>query len=78
MSSGDLIREAAGTLWKVISGGGLPCAAALRQAERNILELAISSNPQTRRELASRLSTSERMLYHKLKSHRLTGRPALP
>jgi DNA-binding NtrC family response regulator len=70
----DLINEAAETLWKAISGGGLPCAAALRLAERNILELAISGNPQTRRELASRLQTSERTLYHKLKTHHLTGR----
>jgi DNA-binding NtrC family response regulator len=72
-TSGELINEAARTLWKAISKAGVPCAAALRLAERNILELAISDSPQTRRELASRLRTSERTLYHKLKSHRLTG-----
>jgi DNA-binding NtrC family response regulator len=74
-TSRDLINEAAETLWKAISGSGLPCAAVLRLAERNILELAISGNPQTRRELALSLHTSERTLYHKLKSHQLTGCP---
>jgi len=73
-SSRDLISEAAESLWRAISGGGLSCAVALHLAERGILELAISGNPQSRRELASRLRTSERTLYYKLKSHELTGR----
>lgn len=76
-ASGDLISEAAQTLWKAISSAGVPCADALRSAERTILELAMSDGPQTRRELASRLKTNERTLYHKLKSHRLTGHAAL-
>lgn len=72
-ASHDLISEAAQTLWKAISRAGLPCSAALRLAERSILELAIADSPKTRREVALRLKTSERTLYHKLKSHHLTG-----
>lgn len=69
----DLISEAAQTLWKAISRAGVPCASALRLTERSILELAVSESTQTRRQLALRLKTSERTLYHKLKSHRLTS-----
>jgi hypothetical protein len=74
--SPDLISNAAETLWKAISRAGVPCAAALPVAERKILELAIWENPRTRREIASRLKTSERTLYHKLKSHSVTGHVA--
>jgi len=70
----DLVREAAQTLWKAVSQGGLPCSRVLRLTEGRILEIAISGRPQTRRELAQRLKTSERTLYHKLRSHGLTGR----
>jgi hydrogenase-4 transcriptional activator len=70
----DSIREGARTLWKAISQDGLPCATVLRLAEKHILELALSSSPRGRRELAQRLKTSERTLYHKLQSHGLTSR----
>jgi transcriptional regulator with GAF, ATPase, and Fis domain len=73
-ASRDSVREAARTLWKAVSQDGLPCALVLRLAERHILEIALSSGPSGRRELAQRLKTSERTLYHKLQAHGLTSR----
>jgi transcriptional regulator with GAF, ATPase, and Fis domain len=73
-TSADPVREGARTLWKAISQDGLPCAKVLRLAEKHILEMALSSSPTGRRELARRLKTSERTLYNKLQSHGLTNR----
>lgn len=70
----DSLREAARTLWRMVSDDGLPCAKVLRLVERHLLEIAISSSPRGRRELAERLKTSERTLYHKLQSYGLTSR----
>jgi transcriptional regulator with GAF, ATPase, and Fis domain len=73
-TAGDCVREAARALWKAVSQDGLSCALVLRQAEKHILEIAISNSASGRRELAQRLRTSERTLYHKLQAHGLTGR----
>ena len=72
----DSVREGARTLWRAICQDGLPCAKVLRLAERHILEIALASSPRGRRELAQRLKTSERTLYHKLQAHGLTNRVA--
>jgi transcriptional regulator with GAF, ATPase, and Fis domain len=72
----DLVCEGAEDLWKAVYQGGLSCAMVLRLAERRILELALSRGSQSRRELASRLKTSERTLYYKLKTHGLIKRLA--
>ncbi len=75
-TSREMVRDAAHTLWRVVSREGLSCADVLRLTERYLLEIAMSSGPQTRRDLAQRLRTSERTLYHKLRSHALTSRSA--
>jgi len=70
----DPVREGARTLWQAISQNGLSYAQVLRSAERHILEMAIATTPRGRREMARRLKTSERTLYHKLQAHGLTSR----
>lgn len=70
----DPVCAAAQTLWKVVSQRGLSYAQVLRLAERHLLEIALSARPQTRRELASQLQTSERTLYNKIRSHGLAHR----
>jgi transcriptional regulator with GAF, ATPase, and Fis domain len=76
--SRDSVRDAARTLWRAVSQEGLPCASVLRLAEKHMLEIAISSSPPGRRELARQLKTSERTLYHKLQLHGLTGKGNAP
>lgn len=73
-SDRDPLDDAAGSLWRAISQHGLPWAAAVRQIEKKVLENALSDGHFTRREIARRLSTSERTLYHKLRAHRLSAR----
>jgi len=71
----DLLGEAAQKLWEAISRGGVSYAQAMRQIEKKVLENALKSGGETRRDLAKRLHTSERTLYHKIRAHRL-GDPA--
>jgi transcriptional regulator with GAF, ATPase, and Fis domain len=71
-SGTDLVGEAAGRLLEAILQHGLPYDQAIRQTERTLLESAMRSSGQTRRELASRLQTSERTLYHRIRSHGLS------
>lgn len=71
-ASRDPVREAARTLWGVVSREGVPYSLVLRLTERHILEFAISGSPRGRRQLAQRLHTSERTLYRRLQSHGLT------
>lgn len=70
-SDQQLLDEAAGSVWRAISQRGMPYAQALREVERKVLENALSEGRCTRREIARRLSTSERTLYHKLRAHQL-------
>ena len=72
----DVLEKTAETLWMVISQQGMPYAEAMREIERRILESALKTGGGTRREIARRLSTSERTLYHKMRAHRL--RHSLP
>jgi transcriptional regulator with PAS, ATPase and Fis domain len=69
----DVMGEAARHLWTAICEHGLPFQEAIRRLEQRVLEKAVSQRGQTRREIAGRLRTSERTLYHKLRSHNLTG-----
>jgi transcriptional regulator with GAF, ATPase, and Fis domain len=73
-ASRDVVHAAAQGLWNALSRDGIPFAVILRLTEKHILEIAISSGPQGRRELAQRLKTSERTLYRRLQSHGLTAR----
>ena len=70
----DLIGEAAQSLWQVISGNGVPYAAAIQKLEETVLATALLAGGRTRREVAKRLSTSERTLYNMIRAHRLGGR----
>lgn len=68
----DPVREAAESLLKAIVHGRMPYCTALRQLEKNLLETVLSAGGRTRREIARHLQTSERTLYHKLRSFHLT------
>ena len=68
----DLITRAAQQMWTAIYEHGTPYGEALRCLERMLLETALCGRGETRKEIAGRLHTSERTLYHKLRSHRLT------
>jgi transcriptional regulator with GAF, ATPase, and Fis domain len=68
----DLVTQAAQCLWKAICREGLPYSEVMRRLERQLLQTALDTQAATRRELASRLRTSERTLYHKLRVHNLT------
>jgi DNA-binding NtrC family response regulator len=71
-SDQDLLRAAADAAWCVIRNGGVTYGMALQQIEKNVLEAALSGGG-TRREVAARLQTSERTLYHKLRSYKLAA-----
>jgi DNA-binding NtrC family response regulator len=68
----DLVSQAAQRLWTAIFQHGVPYREAFRGLERRILETALLGCGKTRREIAHRLHTSERTLYHKLRVHNLT------
>lgn len=70
-NSSDLLREAASNTWKAISSQGVSYRQAIRQIESGILEAALKLEGRTRRQVAHWLQTSERTLYHKIRSHRL-------
>jgi len=70
----DSVAFAARNLWEAISPGGLPFVQALRQIERLIIEAALQADGLTRREIAKRLRTSERTLYHKMRAYHLGHR----
>jgi len=66
----DLLGEAAANVWRAISLG-MPYAQAIQQIEKRVLEEALHDGAATRRELAQRLHTSERTLYHKIRTYDL-------
>jgi transcriptional regulator with PAS, ATPase and Fis domain len=67
----DLMLEAGERLWEVIDGRGLPYARAIHQLEKRVIEIALRDGGATRRDVAKRLQTSERTLYHKMRAHHL-------
>jgi transcriptional regulator with GAF, ATPase, and Fis domain len=67
----DLLGEAADKVWGAISGQGIPYAQAIQQLERRVLQAALNVGGHTRREIAQRLRTSERTLYHKIRTYEL-------
>jgi transcriptional regulator with GAF, ATPase, and Fis domain len=70
----DPVWEAGERLWQAISTQKLPFAAAINLLEKQILEIALRDGGATRRDVASRLQTSERTLYHKIRAYRLSER----
>jgi len=69
----DLLAEAADKVWGAISAQGIPYAQAIQQLERRVLQAALKVGGRTRREIAQRLRTSERTLYHKIRNYELRG-----
>jgi transcriptional regulator with PAS, ATPase and Fis domain len=67
----DLLGEAAAQVWRAISAHGMPYAQAIHQIEKRVLETALHDGTSTRKELAQRLHTSERTLYHKIRTYEL-------
>ena len=74
----DWIHDAASSLSNAMVQRGLPYVQAFRQLERAFLEIIIGSGGRTRREIAAHLKTSERTLYHKLRSHGISHRSPAP
>jgi transcriptional regulator with GAF, ATPase, and Fis domain len=70
----DLLEEAASKVWGAISAQGIPYAQAIQQLERRVLQAALNIGGRTRREVAQRLRTSERTLYHKIRTYALRDR----
>jgi DNA-binding NtrC family response regulator len=66
----DWIGEAADCLSSAIQECGLAYGEAIQETEERVIEIALSRGGQTRREIAARLKTSERTLYHKMRVHR--------
>ena len=73
----NLIDEAADKVWGAISAQGIPYAQAIEQLERRVLQAALKGGDCTRKELARRLCTSERTLYHKIRTYELRRPPGL-
>jgi len=69
----DLIGEAAHNLWQSISQKGISYSQAIRKLEKKVLTTALLSGGRTRREVAKKLRTSERTLYHMIRTHGLAG-----
>jgi transcriptional regulator with PAS, ATPase and Fis domain len=67
----DWIGEAADRLSNAIFECRLPYVQAIQQIEERVLEIALSRGGRTRREVAAGLQTSERTLYHKMRTHRM-------
>jgi len=68
----ELLREAAQRLWIAIYDHRVPYGVAFRRLERKLLETVLLVEGHTRRDIARRLSTSERTLYQKLRTHQLS------
>ena len=75
-SQHDLVSAAAQRLWAAILEYGISYDEALRRLEYNLLQTALGGRDQTRKEIAHRLHTSERTLYHRLRVHNFSRRPA--
>jgi DNA-binding NtrC family response regulator len=63
-------------LWRAIVERGLGYGQAIWEVEKELLEIAVEQCGETRRELANRLRTSERTLYHKLRAHKVMTQSA--
>jgi transcriptional regulator with PAS, ATPase and Fis domain len=70
----DPLGVAAQMLWDVISHDGLPYSQVMRQTEKNVIQTALKADGLTRKEIAKRLKTSERTLYHRIRAFQLGAR----
>lgn len=73
----DPLIDATLALWEAISKHGLSYPQVLRQIEKRLLETALQRGAPTRRQLAQQLRTSERTLYHKIRTYNLHRHPRL-
>jgi transcriptional regulator with GAF, ATPase, and Fis domain len=67
----DRLGEVGNMLWHLIMGQQMTFSGLMRRVEHDLLERALCVNGRTRREVARFLGTSERTLYHKMKTHKL-------
>ena len=67
----DFLASAASAMWFAISQRGVSWDSALHEIEKRVLQAAMNVDGCTRRELAERLQTSERTLYHKMRAYGL-------
>lgn len=75
-SDPDLIGQAAEKLWAAVFEQGVPWAEAIERVEARLLERVLLVEGHTRRDMAKRLNTTERTLYHKLRHHKTAERLA--
>jgi transcriptional regulator with PAS, ATPase and Fis domain len=75
--SPDLFAVAAGALLQVICENGFSYAQAVQEIEKRVLQSAINMRGSTRRQVAERLHTSERTLYHKIRTYHLVSSATL-
>jgi transcriptional regulator with PAS, ATPase and Fis domain len=68
--SRDWIGEAADRLSSAMLERGMAYGKAMEEIEARVIENAVSQGGKTRREIAARLQTSERTLYHKMRIQR--------
>lgn len=71
----DLLGKAAANIWEAISLQGISYAQAIHHIESRVLEAALKVEGRTRRQVAQCLQTSERSLYHKMRTHHLRNQP---
>ena len=69
----DLIDEAAQNLWRSISRNGQSYLQAIQELEKKVLAAALAAGGRNRKDVAKKLQTSERTLYHMIRRHRLSG-----
>jgi DNA-binding NtrC family response regulator len=67
----DPLNDAADCLWEVVSKKRISYATAIKELEKRVIAKALAAGECTRREVAGRLQTSERNLYHKIRAHHL-------
>jgi len=67
----DPLNDAADCLWEVVSQKRISYATAIKELEKRVIAKALAAGECTRREVAGRLQTSERNLYHKIRAHHL-------
>jgi transcriptional regulator with PAS, ATPase and Fis domain len=68
----DLLGHAAARIWEAISVHGVSYTQAMHQVESKVLDAALKQS-RTRRQLAEFLQTSERTLYHKMRTYGLNS-----
>ena len=70
----DQLREAANRLWGIMQEQQMPFKTVMKLVEGELVEKALQTAGKTRREQARLMHTSERTLYHKMRTRRKSQR----